>query len=39
MGMDRTTVLIDAEGVVRTVWRKVKVDGHAEAVLAALRAL
>ncbi len=39
MGMDRTTVLIDGTGVVRSIWRKVKVEGHAEAVLAALRAL
>ncbi len=39
MGMDRTTVLIDAAGVVRMVWRKVKVEGHAEAVLAAVKSL
>ena len=35
MGVERSTFLIDAEGVLREEWRKVKVDGHAEAVLAA----
>lgn len=39
MGMDRATFLVDAKGVVRQVWRKVKVAGHVEAVLAAARAL
>ena len=39
MGVERSTFLIDAKGVLREAWRKVKVDGHAEAVLAALRAL
>jgi peroxiredoxin Q/BCP len=39
MGMERATFLIDAKGVVRQVWRKVKVPGHAEAVLDAVRAL
>lgn len=39
MGMDRATFLIDQEGVVRQVWRKVKVTGHVEAVLKALKAL
>ncbi len=37
MGMERATFLIDGAGVVRSIWRKVKVDGHAEKVLAALR--
>ena len=37
MGMDRATFLIDRTGVVRAVWRKVKVAGHAEAVLKAVR--
>jgi peroxiredoxin Q/BCP len=37
MGVERSTFLIDAEGVLREEWRKVKVDGHAEAVLAAAR--
>jgi len=39
MGIERSTFLIDGSGVVRAVWRKVKVPGHAEAVLDAARAL
>jgi thioredoxin-dependent peroxiredoxin len=39
MGMERATFLIDAGGVIRNAWRKVKVKGHAEDVLAAARAL
>ena len=39
MGIERATFLIDGEGVVRRVWRKVKVPGHAAEVLAAVRAL
>jgi peroxiredoxin Q/BCP len=39
MGIARTTVLIDGTGKVRQVWPKVKVAGHAEAVLEAVRAL
>ncbi|HJQ60969.1 MAG TPA: thioredoxin-dependent thiol peroxidase [Vineibacter sp.] len=39
MGIDRATFLIDKEGVVRKVWRKVKVPGHVEEVLAAVKAL
>jgi thioredoxin-dependent peroxiredoxin len=39
MGMERTTFLIDAGGKIRQVWRKVKVAGHAEAVLAAAKTL
>jgi peroxiredoxin Q/BCP len=39
MGVERSTFLIDAEGVLRREWRKVKVPGHAEEVLAAARAL
>lgn len=39
MGIERATFLIDPEGVIRQVWRKVKVAGHAEAVLAAVKAL
>ncbi|MGP9821476.1 peroxiredoxin [Salinarimonas sp. NSM] len=39
MGVERTTVLIDAEGRVAKVWPKVKVPGHAEEVLAAVQAL
>jgi len=37
MGMERATFLIGADGRVLKAWRKVKVPGHAEAVLAALR--
>ena len=39
MGIERTTFLIDAEGKVARVWPKVKVAGHAEEVLDAVRAL
>ena len=39
MGIDRSTFLIDREGVVRQAWRKVKVPGHIRAVLTAARAL
>jgi thioredoxin-dependent peroxiredoxin len=39
MGVERTTVLIDRAGRVAQVWSKVKVPGHAEAVLEAARAL
>jgi peroxiredoxin Q/BCP len=39
MGVERTTVLIDREGRTAKVWPKVKVPGHAVAVLAAARAL
>jgi len=36
MGIERATFLIDATGVIRRIWRKVKVKGHAEEVLAAV---
>ncbi|WP_116809712.1 peroxiredoxin [Steroidobacter cummioxidans] len=39
MGVERSTFLIDAAGVLRQEWRKVKVPGHADAVLAAAKAL
>ena len=39
MGIERATFLIDGAGVVRAVWRKVKVAGHAQAVLDAVKAL
>lgn len=39
MGIERATFLIDPQGRIARVWRKVKVAGHAEAVLAAARAL
>jgi len=37
MGMERATFLVDEKGLVRRIWRKVKVPGHAAAVLEALR--
>ncbi|HWL83056.1 MAG TPA: thioredoxin-dependent thiol peroxidase [Roseomonas sp.] len=39
MGMERSTFLIDREGKVARVWRKVKVPGHAKAVMDAARQL
>jgi peroxiredoxin Q/BCP len=39
MGMERSTFLVDGAGKIRGIWRKVKVDGHAEAVLAAAKLL
>ena len=39
MGIERATFLIDGAGVVRHVWRKVSVKGHAEEVLTAVQAL
>jgi len=39
MGIDRATFLIDRDGVVKRVWRKVKVPGHAEEVLKAAQEL
>jgi thioredoxin-dependent peroxiredoxin len=38
MGVERTTLLIDGDGKIVQIWNKVKVPGHAEAVLAAVRA-
>ncbi len=38
-GILRTTVLIGADGRIIRIWRNVKVDGHADEVLAAVRAL
>jgi peroxiredoxin Q/BCP len=38
MGMERTTFLVGADGRIERVWRKVRVKGHAEEVLAAARA-
>ena len=38
-GIERSTFLIDGDGIVRGVWRKVKVDGHTDAVLKAVREL
>jgi peroxiredoxin Q/BCP len=39
MGVERTTFLIGAQGRIARIWRKVKVPGHAEDVLAAAKAL
>jgi peroxiredoxin Q/BCP len=39
MGIERSTFLIDGRGVLRREWRKVKVPGHAQAVLEAVSAL
>jgi thioredoxin-dependent peroxiredoxin len=39
MGVERTTLLIDEQGQIARVWRKVRVPGHAEEVLEAARAL
>jgi peroxiredoxin Q/BCP len=39
MGIDRATFLIDGQGVIRRVWRRVRVPGHAEEVLAAVKAI
>jgi peroxiredoxin Q/BCP len=36
MGVERTTFVLDANGIVRAVFRRVKVDGHSDAVLKAL---
>ena len=39
MGIERATFLVDRTGVVKRIWRKVKVPGHAEEVLEAAREL
>lgn len=39
IGIERSTFVIDGGGIVRNVWRGVKVAGHAEEVLAAVREL
>jgi len=39
MGVVRSTFLIDPDGIIRRVWTKVKVKGHVESVLDALRTL
>jgi peroxiredoxin Q/BCP len=39
MGIERASFLIDGKGVIRNVWRKVKVPGHAKEVLKAVTAL
>ena len=39
MGIDRSTLVIDGKGVIRKVWRKVKVPGHVDEVLASVRSI
>ncbi len=39
MGVERATFLVDAKGRLARIWRKVKVRGHAEEVLEAVKAL
>lgn len=39
MGIERTTILIDSAGKIARIWPKVKVEGHAEEVLAAAQSL
>jgi len=39
MGIERATFLINAEGLIAQEWRKVRVKGHVEAVLDALKAV
>lgn len=37
MGIDRATFLIDDQGIIRQIWRKVKVSGHVDEVLAEVK--
>lgn len=39
MGIERATYLIDETGIIRSIWRKVKVTGHVEEVLKAVKDL
>ena len=39
MGIERSTFVIDGNGIIRAAWRKVKMPGHVEEVLAAVRDL
>ncbi|ACZ49214.1 putative peroxiredoxin [Anaplasma centrale str. Israel] len=39
MGIERSTFLIDKHGKIRKIWRNVKVDGHVNAVLDAVKSL
>ena len=39
MGIERSTVLVDAKGKIAKIWPKVKVEGHAAEVLAAVKSL
>ena len=38
-GIERSTFLIDSQGKLKKEWRKVKVDGHIDEVLAAVKEL
>ncbi|MEM8948973.1 MAG: peroxiredoxin, partial [Pseudomonadota bacterium] len=39
MGTDRSTFIVDGDGVIQKVWRKVKVPGHVDEVLEAVKAM
>ncbi len=39
MGIERATILIDQDGIIQKIWHKVKVKGHADAVLEAVKEL
>lgn len=39
MGIDRSTFLIDGKGVIRRIWRRVRIPGHVEEVLEAVKSL
>ena len=39
MGIERSTFLIDRDGKIARIWRKVKVPGHVEEVLEAVKTL
>ncbi len=39
LGVERTTFLIDKQGIIRQIWPKVKVDGHVDEVLEAVKSL
>lgn len=39
MGIERSTFLIDGNGIIRQIWRKVRVKGHVDAVLTEVNAL
>ena len=39
MGIERTTFLVDRAGIIRNIWRKVKVEGHVADVLNAVKKL
>jgi len=39
MGIERATFLIDGEGIIRNIWRKVKIKGHVNAALEAAQVI